>query len=64
MGLKLYYVTLREKYRLRMFENKVLKTILYPRRRKREEAGEECIMSKFITCTLHQMSLGKSNQGV
>jgi hypothetical protein len=29
------------------------------RGRKRWEAGEECIMRSFITCTLHQLLLGR-----
>jgi hypothetical protein len=33
------------------------------RERKWQEAGEECIMRSFITCTLHQILLGWSDQG-
>jgi hypothetical protein len=28
-----------------------------------EVAGEDCIMRSFVTCTLHQVILGSSNQG-
>jgi hypothetical protein len=28
-----------------------------------QEAEEECIMGSSITCTLHKVSLGRSNQG-
>jgi hypothetical protein len=30
----------------------------------KEMAEEDCIMRRFITCTLHQILLGRSNQGV
>jgi hypothetical protein len=37
-----------------MFENRVLRRMFGPKR----EAGEDCIMRSFITCTLHQILLG------
>jgi hypothetical protein len=33
------------------------------RRRKWREAGEGCTVRSFITCSLHQMLLGRSKQG-
>jgi hypothetical protein len=27
------------------------------------EGGEDCIMRSFVTCTIHQVLLGRSNQG-
>jgi hypothetical protein len=33
------------------------------RRRKWQEAGEDCIMRSFITSTLYQTLFGWSNQG-
>jgi hypothetical protein len=38
-----------------MFENGVLGRIFEPKREKWQEAGEDCIMRNFITCTLHQI---------
>jgi hypothetical protein len=35
---------------LRISENRVLRRILRPKRGKRREAGENCIMRSFITC--------------
>jgi hypothetical protein len=40
-----------------VFENRVLRRIYEP---KRQEAGEDCIMRSFITCTLHQILFGTS----
>jgi len=37
-----------------MFEKRALRRIFGPER----EAGEDCIMSSFITCTLRQILLG------
>jgi hypothetical protein len=51
-------LTLREEYRLRVSEKRVLMRIIEPRGRKWWEAGEDCIMRSFITCTLHQILLG------
>jgi hypothetical protein len=47
-----------------VFENRVLWRIAAPKRKKWREAGEDCIMSSFITCTLHKILLGSSNKGV
>jgi hypothetical protein len=45
-------LTLREEYRLRVFENRVLRKIFGP---KREEVdrGENCTMMNFMACILH-----------
>jgi hypothetical protein len=37
-------------------ENRVLRRIIGP---KRQEAGEDCIMRSFITCTLLQILFGE-----
>jgi hypothetical protein len=34
-----------------VFENRVLRRIFGPKR----EAGKDCIMRNFITCTIHQI---------
>jgi hypothetical protein len=46
-----------------VFGNRVLGRIFGPKR----EAGEDCIMRSFITCTLHQYYEGdqvKENMGI
>jgi hypothetical protein len=51
---------LREEHRSRVSNYWVLRVIFEP---KEEVAGECCIMRSFVTCTLHQMLLGRANQG-
>jgi hypothetical protein len=46
-GCETWALTLREKHRLKMFENRVLRRIFEPKR----EAGENCITWSFITHT-------------
>jgi hypothetical protein len=41
-----------------MSVKRVLRRIFGLRGRKWQEAGEDCIMRRFITCTLHQILLG------
>jgi hypothetical protein len=41
--------------------DRVLMRIFRPKRE--EVAGEDCIMRSFITCMLHVILLGRSNQG-
>jgi hypothetical protein len=53
MVVKLGSLTLREKHRLRVSENGVLRRIFGPKRE--EVAGENCQMRSFIICTLHQI---------
>jgi hypothetical protein len=44
------------KLRLRVFENRVLKSIFGPKKDEgTEEVGENCIIRSFITCTLRQV---------
>jgi hypothetical protein len=50
-GCETWSLTLRVEHRLTVFENRVL-------RRKWQEAGEDCIVRSFITCTLHRILLG------
>jgi hypothetical protein len=49
--------TLRKERGLRVSENRVLRRILDLRRRKWQEAREDCIMRSFITGMLHKISL-------
>jgi hypothetical protein len=55
-GYGTWSLTLREKHRLRMFENRVLRRI-FGRKGKWQEAGEDCIMRSLINYTLHQILL-------
>jgi hypothetical protein len=50
---------LREEHKLRVFENRVLRVIIGPRREK--EAGgwkKNCTVRSFVTYTLHRILLG------
>jgi hypothetical protein len=47
-----------EEHRFRVFENRVLGRIFGPKRKERQEGGEDYIMRRFISCSLHQMLLG------
>jgi len=55
-------VTLRE-HRWRVFENRVLRRIYVPRMEEMVGTGEDCIMWSFVTCKLHKILFGLSNQG-
>jgi len=44
---------------VRVFENRVLRRTFEPQK----EAGEDCIMKSFVTCTLHLMLLEPSSGG-
>jgi hypothetical protein len=52
-GCETAYLTVREKHRMRMFENRMLRKIFGTKGEKRLEAGEDCIMRSFMTCKLH-----------
>jgi hypothetical protein len=54
---------LREKDTVRVFENKVLRRIFGHKRRKQQEAGENCITSSFIICIPRKILLERSNEG-
>jgi hypothetical protein len=54
--------TLHEEHRLGMFEVKELGRI-FGSNRKKKKAAENYITRSFIICTLHQILLGRSNQG-
>jgi hypothetical protein len=57
-GCETWSLTPKEEHRLRVFENRVLRRIFQQKREKWQEAGEGCIMSIIITCTLHKILLG------
>jgi hypothetical protein len=50
-------LSLRAEHRLRVSENRVLRRIFEPKRRKMD-CGENCIMMNLITCILHLILLG------
>jgi hypothetical protein len=52
-GCEPWSLTLREKQRLRVFENRELRRIFGHRGRRWQEAGEHCIVRSIITCLLH-----------
>jgi hypothetical protein len=45
-----------EEHRLRVFENRVLRRIFGPKRRKTDR-GENCMMINFMACLLHRILL-------
>jgi hypothetical protein len=56
-GCETWSLTLREKHRLRMFENRVLGRIFAPKRDEATGGWRKCIMKSVITCTLLQVKL-------
>jgi hypothetical protein len=57
MALKLG-LTLREEYRLKELENRVLRRIFGTKRDDVAKSREDCVMRSFISCMLHQILLG------
>jgi hypothetical protein len=62
-GCEIWPLILKKEHWLRVFENRVLRRIFRPKRKEVAEDGEDCIMRSFVTCTLHQILLGWSNEG-
>jgi hypothetical protein len=54
-GSQAWSPTLREEHRLRVFENRVLRRILEPKRDEITGDWKNCIMRTFITCTVPQI---------
>jgi hypothetical protein len=54
-GCETWSLTSREKRRLRVFENRVLRRIFGPKRDEVTDGGENCIMRSFITCSVRQV---------
>jgi hypothetical protein len=57
-GCETWFLTLKEEHGLRMFENRELRQICGPKRRKWWKAGRDCKMRSIITCMLYQILLG------
>jgi hypothetical protein len=51
-------LTLREERRMRVFENRVLRRILVPKRDEVKWNGEKYIMRSLMTCTSHPILFG------
>jgi hypothetical protein len=54
-GCETWSFALREEYRLKVFENRLLKRIFGPKRDEMAGGWRNCIMRSFIACTLHQI---------
>jgi hypothetical protein len=60
-GSETWSLALREEHELNVLENRMLRGIFGLKRD--EIVGKTCIMSCFITCTLHKKELVFSGQG-
>jgi hypothetical protein len=56
-------LTLKEEHRQRVFENRLLTRIFGLKGMKLLEAGENCIMRGFVTCTVCQVKSEVSSKG-
>jgi hypothetical protein len=54
-GCEIWSLTLKEKHRLRVFENRVLRKMFGLKRNEVVGGAKNCIMRSFITCTLLQI---------
>jgi hypothetical protein len=57
-GCETWSLTLREKCRLRAFENRMLRRILGPKRNEVTGAWKNLIMRSFMICTPHPLFCG------
>jgi hypothetical protein len=60
-GCKTWSLKLKEKHRLRVFENKVLRRIFGPKRDEIQGSGENYIMRSLMICTAHPILCGRSD---
>ena len=60
-GCEAWLLTLTEKRRLKVFENRVLSRIFGLRGKREQGSGENYIMGSLMTCTPHQMLCGGQN---
>ena len=59
MGVKLWSLTLKVEYRLRVFKNRVLRNIFGPKKDEVNRGMEKnYIMRRVIICTAHQILFG------
>ena len=57
-GCETWSLTLREESRLRVFENRVLRRVLGPKRDEVTANGENYIMRSLVICTLYRILCG------
>jgi hypothetical protein len=57
-GCETWSLTLREEHRMRVFENRALRTIFWPKRDKLTGSGENYIMRSLMICIPHKILLG------
>jgi hypothetical protein len=57
-ALEIWSFTLREEYRLRVFENNVLRKIFGPKRDEVTEKRKYYVTRNFMLCTPHQILFG------
>jgi hypothetical protein len=62
-GCETWSLTLREEQRLKVFENRVLRRIFGPKRDEVTGEWRKLHNGELHSCTHHQISLGRSNQG-
>jgi hypothetical protein len=60
-GYKTWSLTLREEYRLRMFDGRMLRKT-FMSMRKEEETGENCVMKSIAICTANKILLEQSSK--
>jgi hypothetical protein len=61
-GCETWSVALREEHRLRVFDKRVLRKILGPKRDEVTGSGEDGITRRLMICTAYQMIFGLTNQ--
>jgi hypothetical protein len=54
-GCEGWSLTLRDEHRLEVLENRVLRGILGPKGKRKQEAGEHFLMRSFTICTPRQI---------
>jgi hypothetical protein len=54
---------LREEHRLMIFEKRVLRTVFGPKTKEVTGGWTKCIIRSSIICNIHQILLGRSNEG-
>jgi hypothetical protein len=57
-GCETWFLTLRKKHRLRVFENRVLRKILGHKKEEVRGSGEDYITRNFMICTPYKILLG------
>jgi hypothetical protein len=61
-GCEAWYVTPREKYKIKDFDNSELRTVFRPKSYEVTGVVEDYITRSFMICTPHKILFGRSNQ--